>query len=334
MDGPYGVPLNEWLILVARQDASGKAGLVRRLLTVNFVPSVLVVACLWMLVRAGSYGGRSDWSRVLPSAPTVWAGTLLGVAGCAGVLAILLHPFQVRAVRVLEGYWDRWRPTACLAGVLTEIQRRRWEALSARSRHGVSDAAVVRVRADARRRLAARPPAAVLLPTALGNALRKGEITAGERYGLTTLTSWPRIYMQLSPQLAQALRSTRDALDTGVNLCWSFLATALLSAIALYDEPDSWWLPAAMLIVAAVAYKGAVIAAQAYSGLMHVVYDLHRFDLLDALHHGLPAKESERDLFEQVSDVLAGKWVADLPYEHHGGRNSGVGDTDGPADAQ
>jgi hypothetical protein len=292
---------------------------VRRLLTVNFVPSALFVACLWTLIRAGSYGGRSDWSEALPPSLLDWASALLGVVVCACVLALLLHPFQVRAVRVLEGYWDRWSATARLAGVLTEIQRRRRAALSTRSRRVSSDTAVTRVNADAHRRLAARPPADVLLPTALGNALRMGEITAGERYGLATLTSWPRIYMQLPQRMTQSLRSTRDALDAAVNLCWSFLTMGLASAVALYDEPGSRWLPAGMLITAAVAYKGAVIAAQAYSGLMHVVYDLHRFDLLEALHHGLPTKELERELFEQVSDTLAGEWVAHLPYEHRRG---------------
>ncbi|MET7775999.1 hypothetical protein ABZT28_09495 [Streptomyces sp. NPDC005388] len=308
--------------------------LVRRLLAVNFVPSLLPVGCLWTLVRAGSYSGPSDWSEAIPSAPISWIGTLLGVVVCTCVLALLLHPFQVRAVRVLEGYWDRWPTTARLAGVLTEIQRRRREALRTRSRLVASEAAVARVSADARRRLAARPPADVLLPTALGNALRTGEITAGERYGLTTLTSWPRIYMQLSPRMIEALRSTRDALDTAVNLCWSFLAVGILSGVAVYDEPGSYWLPAGMLIAATVAYKGAVITAQTYSGLMHVVYDLHRFDLLEALHHQLPTKESEREVFEKVSDTLAGEWVVDLSYEHRRAWESRVHDADGAADAQ
>lgn len=312
----------------------GRAGLVRRLLTVNFVPSLLFIACLWALARAGSYDGLSNWSEAFPSAPVEWADTVLGVVACACVLALLLHPFQVRAVRLLEGYWDRWSMTARIADVLTEIQRRRREALNTRSWQVALAPADVRVKADARRRLASRPPADVLLPTALGNALRAGEITAGERYGLTTLTSWPRIYMQLSHPMAQALRSARDALDAAVNLCWSFLAMGLLSTIALYDEPGTRWLPIGMLIAAAAAYKGAVTAAQAYSGLIHVVYDLHRFDLLEALHHPLPTKELERELFEQVSDALAGEWVADLSYEHHRGRESPVRDADGAADSQ
>ncbi|WP_405821371.1 hypothetical protein OG241_35870 [Streptomyces sp. NBC_01390] len=260
--------------------------------------------------------------------------TLLMLTACASLLALLLRPFQVRAVRVLEGYWDRWPTTARVAGVLTEIQRRKWEALRRQAGKVPADTAEGRVGADAQRRLALRPPAGVLLPTALGNALRSGEISAGERYGLTTLTSWPRIFMQVSPRMSQTLGVTRDGLDAAVNLCWSFLATGLLSVVPLRDEPGARWFPAVMLAAAAVAYKGAVIAAQAYSGLMRVVYDLHRFDLLDALHHRLPTKEEEREVFEQVSDTLVGEWVADLAYDHHGVRNSHVHDADGAADAQ
>nr|WP_239157802.1 hypothetical protein [Streptomyces sp. SID13726] len=247
---------------------------------------------------------------------------------------MLLSPFQVRAVRALEGYWERWRITAQLAGVCTEIQRRKWVALNARARQAPSNETVVRLSADAQRRLAMKPSPDVLLPTALGNALRTGEITAGERYGLDTLISWPRIYMQLPPRMHRTLQSARDALDSAANLCWSFLASALLSGVSFYDEPRVLWIPAAMLVVAALAYKGAVVAAQSYSSLMRVAYDLHRFDLLDALHHRLPDKANEREVFEQVTDSLAGEWIADLPYRHGSLRKSAVCDADRAADSQ
>ncbi len=173
-----------------------------------------------------------------------------------------------------------------------------------------------------------------LLPTALGNALRAGELSAGERYGLTTLSAWPRIYMQVSDRMAQALRSTRDALDTAVDLCWSLLASALALGAGLSDEPGARWLCIPMLVLAAVAYKGAVIAAQAYSGLMHVVFDLHRFDLLDALHHRLPTeREEEQEVFEQVSQLFAGREVPDLPYEHGTRRPSYADDADSTAES-
>ncbi|MEV0092028.1 hypothetical protein [Streptomyces sp. NPDC050738] len=256
----------------------------------------------------------------------------MGVGACAALLGLLLHPFQVRAVRVLEGYWDRWPVTAGLAGVLEEIQRRKQHGLRMKAEAAGPGAVPRRVSADAMRRMAGAPPEHVLLPTALGNALRAGELSAGERYGLTTLSSWPRVHMQTSHRLDASLRSTRDALDAGVNLCWSFLAAALVSVVALADEAKSLWLPAVAFVLSALAYKGAVIAGQAYSGLMHVVYDLHRFDLLEALHLPLPAREDEHETFQQVSGLFAGYRLPDLPYAH--GLRSGPDHSDGSADPQ
>ncbi|MGX1242290.1 hypothetical protein RKD46_003394 [Streptomyces pseudovenezuelae] len=294
----------------------GRASYVRRVLSVHFAPCALFVAGVLALVRAGSFSGRSDWRSVPPEGPVAALGLAATVTVCAALLGLLLQPFQVRAVRVLEGYWDRWTATAGLAEILVQVQRRRWEALRRRADRTAEKDAEFRMRADARRRLAAQPPADVLLPTALGNALRRGELSAGERYGLATLASWPRIYFQVSDRMADVLRSTRDSLDRSVNLCWSFLALTATGAVALYDESADWWWCAAGLTLAFVAYKGAVTAAQAYSGLMHVVYDLHRFDLLEALHYPLPTREGEEDAFGDVSDLLIHGERSDLPYAH------------------
>ncbi|WP_207945451.1 hypothetical protein [Actinomadura sp. 7K534] len=277
----------------------------------GFVPHAIFVACLWTLIRADAFSGHGRWTDAAPHTPAGIAGTVLGICACAAVLGLLLHPFQVRAVRMLEGYWGRWAPAARLADVLVRYQRRRWR----RAEGIVRDAGRERVRADGARRLAALPPYEVLLPTALGNALRAGEMRAGERYGLTTLASWPRIYPQISRSLASAVNSARDTLDTSVNLCYSFLACAAASGAAVYDESGVWWLPAGSLGAAALAYKGAVTTAQAYAQLMHVVYDLHRFDLVRAMHYPLPDREGEWDLFQRISDVLADR-AAELPYDH------------------
>ncbi|WP_405950129.1 hypothetical protein OG588_30930 [Streptomyces prunicolor] len=294
----------------------------RRLLMVGFVPCGLFVTCLGALVRAGSFAGRSDWARVIPGNPSGQAGILVALTVCTSLLALLLQPFQVRAVRVLEGYWDRWPATAGLAGVLIEVQRRRWEALRERAEGAVRGDTARRRRADAGRRLKARPDVGVLLPTSLGNALRAGELSAGERYGLSTLASWPRVYMQVSDRMSDTLSAARDALDTSVNLCWSFLAVAVVSGVAVYDEVNLWWLWGGALLLAAVAYKGAVIVAQAYSGLMHVVYDLHRFELLDALHYPLPLDDqAEQEIFGAVSDRFTGQAVGRVSYDHGGGRS-------------
>ncbi|MGX1367910.1 hypothetical protein RKD19_003269 [Streptomyces canus] len=314
----------------------GRAIYVRRVLSVNFAPCALFVAGVLALVRAGSFAGRSDWHAVPPEGPVAALGLAATVTACAALLSLLLQPFQVRAVRVLEGYWDRWLVTASLADALARVQRWRWRLLRKRAHGAAVSGRDLRVQADARRRLAGRPPGNLLLPTALGNALRAGELTAGERYGLTTLSSWPRIYVQVSDRMAEVLRSARDALDTGVNLCWSFLALTGTSVSALHDEPSSWWLCCVGLLLAAVAYKGAVTAAQAYSGLMHIVYDLHRFDLLEALHYPLPAdRESEEEVFAEVSELFSGIRPEGRVYDHpgQGGRAAAAAEADGTVEA-
>jgi hypothetical protein len=294
----------------------GRASYVRRVLSVHFAPCALFVTGVLALMRAGSFAGRSDWQAIPPGGPVAALGLTATVTACAALLGLLLQPFQVRAVRVLEGYWDRWLVTAGLAEIFVRVQRRRWESLRRRADKTAERDAEIRMRADAGRRLAARPPAAVLLPTALGNALRQGELSAGERYGLATLASWPRIYFQVSDRMADVLRSTRDSLDRAVNLCWSFLALTGAGAIALYDESTNLWWCAAGLTFAFVSYKGAVTVAQAYSGLMYIVYDLHRFDLLEALHYPLPTREDEDDAFADISDLFVHGEPPDLPYAH------------------
>ncbi|WP_046584853.1 hypothetical protein [Streptomyces mangrovisoli] len=288
----------------------------RRVLSVRFAPCALFVTGVLALIRAGSFSGRSHWATVWPQRPTAMLELVAATAAGAAVLGLLVQPFQVRAVRVLEGYWDRWPLTARLAGFLARVQRRRWRALQRRAVASADDDTDRRVRADARRRLAVRPAVEVQLPTALGNALRAGELSAGERYGLTTLPSWPRIYLQVSERLAEVLGSARDTLDGAVNLCWAFSALSVLGVVALHDEPSAWWLCLVGLMLAAVAYKGAVTAAQAYSGLMHIVYDLHRFDLLDALHYPLPADPASAEaLFAELSDEFAGRRPRRRPYD-------------------
>lgn len=313
----------------------------RRMLAVHFAPSALFVTYAWTLTRAGAFSGRTRWHEALPATPASAAAAVLAISASAALLGLLLHPFQVRAVRVLEGYWERWAPTSLLAGVLVEYQRRRWQTAREAGTHPVpTDSATarkslreqihdqdaeqrqLRLRGQALRRLAALPPQDVLLPTALGNALRAGELSAGERYGLATLTSWPRILPQVSARLSAALSSARDSLDCSVNLCHSFFASAVVSVVALYDEPRQWWLVLPLLALVALAYKGAVTAAQAYSGLMHVVYDLHRFDLAEALRRPVPEHGDEWGAFQRITDLLARPPTGSGAYEADGSADS------------
>jgi hypothetical protein len=206
-------------------------------------------------------------------------------------------------------------------GSPVEIHRRRQERLLAYFRENVPDPSAVRLYGGrivqdrqqeerqairnerlgvvAGRRLSTSYPKDIenLLPTRLGNALRAAEDRAGQRYGLDTIVSWPRLYPHLSNSLTGTVNDLRDQFDAAARLCVVLLLATLISAALLVTH--GWWLlvPVSTAFLSWVAYRAAVRAATAYGGQLLVAFDLHRFDMLRGLHLPLPpdAKTERKD---------------------------------------
>ena len=173
--------------------------------------------------------------------------------------------------------------------------------------------------ADAESRLRRLFPSdpAWLLPTRLGNALRAAETRAGEPYGLDAVVAWPRLYPLLPDGVRALVDDQRDGLDLAARFCAVFAAAAAVSLVLLATH--GWWLlvPAGCLLLAWLSYRGAVAAAVAYGEGIRAAIDLHRFDLLTAMHLPLPATlEQERAVNEQLSLFLRQSWPVDFVYEH------------------
>lgn len=305
-----------------------------RLLVVNLVPNALVLLSVWVFVRVGSFSGRSDWERLALANLKIDAFGVLVFVLATVVAVTILQPFQIRMIRLLEGYWDGWSFTARLAPLFREVQRRRLLALRQRkfdlscaversidrcgplveqakqSRRQARDrSAMARVSQRMERYpgrdldwLTGREVQIPLLPTALGNALRTAETSGGERYGLSTIGSWPRLYPHFSDKFTSMYNSARDGVDAASNLCISFFVAGIVSIVALIDEPKAYWIPAGILLLCFVSYIGAVAAATQHTTFVRVAYDLHRFDLVKAMHHKLPSTTAEeRELFKALS---------------------------------
>ena len=174
-----------------------------------------------------------------------------------------------------------------------------------------------------------------LLPTQLGNTLRAAEDRAGERYGLATVAAWPRMYPSLSDKLLDALSDRRDQLDTAARLCATFLLATVIAVGFLARNGGRWALlvPAACLGMAWVCYRAAVAAGQLHGELLEAAFDLHRFDLLAALHYEPPTdRREEYELNQRLSEFLEqgdagteadegsfneeGSLKPDRPYQH------------------
>lgn len=297
---------------------------------VNIVPSVVLVLITWALYAAQ----LMPW--VTPTGPAPGAASVvssardhLGLAGGALLIvavvvgAILLRPFQIAAVQLLEGYWQGRVGLRLFEALAVERQIRKFDAhatwRNARPRESRETRlrSVARASRQNRRRLrkamlgeqaVRRYPLsrADFLPTGLGNVLRRAETTAGERYGLDTVVMYQRLYPYLSASVSNSIANRLDLIDTACTFVIVFVTEAVLSAPLIW-RLDVWSVvPAVFVLFAAIAYRGARSVAERYGDALCVAFDLHRFDMVRALHRKLPrTPESELTENEELSNFLA-----------------------------
>jgi hypothetical protein len=222
------------------------------------------------------------------------------------LVGVLLRPFQIAVVQMLEGYASP-RPARHLYALAVERHRRIRHTASIQQDHldeeegepsrTLRSAAVGARREQRRRRLSARAdkvldryPEAddLLMPTLLGNVLRQGEEAAGRPYGLDSMTVYPRMYPSVSALLRADMSRQLDLIATTASLCIAFASAAVVS-LPVVLRPDLWRLiPLVALMLAIASYRGAVRASTEHAILLATAFDLHRFDMLKALHLALP----------------------------------------------
>jgi hypothetical protein len=236
------------------------------------------------------------------------------------VLAVLLRPFQIGAIQLLEGYWRRGGLAKALS---VERHNRNASAIQARLDAHPPDAPeqagfakvakfarqqhradVIKSRAN---QDAGRYPARaeLILPTALGNVLRRAESSAGERYGLSTLDAYPRLFPHLSPRLETEIAEQYHAIYSMTTFVIVFMVQTVATTPLLWLT--NWWslLPLVLAGLTAFAYRGAVTAGRRYGVYLAAAFDLHRFDMLASMHLELHRDgESEFQLNEQLSELL------------------------------
>ncbi|GAA4360551.1 hypothetical protein [Angustibacter luteus] len=289
---------------------------------VSLLPTSAGTLVVAFVVAAGAPGEQPGWDEAVRTARTLDASdvALLGVAVL--VVAVVLHPLQLQLVRLLEGYWGTGWLAARITAPLVARQRNARQALIERATldPATTDPAATSVPADAAvadqvRR--ARYPSDPLLPTALGNALRAAERSAGRRYGLDAVVLWPRLYPIVPPAQRAVVEDRRDQLDLTARMCATFAGVAVVTAALLWRYPLWWLLPLGVLALSVLAYRSAVAAALSYGEALHVTFDLYRFDLLAALHLPLPADNAaERQQNKALSTWLRQGGPAPEAYRH------------------
>jgi hypothetical protein len=307
---------------------------------VSVLPSILLVIYVFLLFSAGSLRHAPDWNAAFTALRNIGiaGGAVLTLSGI--VVALVMHPLQFSMVQLLEGYWGPGWLAQRIRVARIRRHRKRWlwlERFTAEmdstfrsfnerdpSHRKLEPGEIVdRVRALTQRDEGDRAllgyPADPdhIMPTRLGNMLRRYEILAGAPYELDAPTVLPSLALVAPPGHLDYLNDQRSALDLAVR-------TSITSAIACLVTLAFLWRSGLWLLIALIpygaayaAYRGSVIAAQSYGVTMSAVIALNRFTLYEKMHLPLPPETArERLMNRDFMDLLRHAEGASLTYRH------------------
>jgi hypothetical protein len=137
--------------------------------------------------------------------------------------------------------------------------------------------------------------------------LRSAEDYAFTTYGMDAVFWWPRLVALLPEEMREGIEDALTPLFALLNLATLVGLMALGGPIYLWRSGvGGWGKPAAVLaaglLLSRLLYLGAVAQARGYGQQIRAAVDLYRFELLQALHHSLPASpREERELWGRLT---------------------------------
>ena len=258
---------------------------------VSFLPTAFLVLFLLALIGLGPPSRDPSLENLITPLRALNAAQLAATSVLVIAAGLVIQPFQLALVRLLEGYGWSSRPIGSVFhAVGVELQWRRQARLRMLAgaplpSYGPWLTPWQRRKVTRRRQQqwnASRavpynwpptPAGNTYCPPRLGNALRAAELQAGQRYGLNTIDVWPRLLPNLSPRVTEIITDLRNQLDTSARFC-AVLVLATLASTALLAVHGPWLLiPAVTAVSSWIAYRAAVRAAIAHGRQLYVAFD-------------------------------------------------------------
>jgi hypothetical protein len=312
--------------------ALGAAGSVGRyFVVVSVLPSSLLVSYSYILIRSGAAQSRVDWAAGFHALAHAGVGGALLLGFIAVGVALLTHPLQFAIVQAFEGYWGTNRIAQALRvqRILRHQKRaERLEELEANAAEAMQELATKpeaveeRTRPESwsdeaqRERLTLYPRALDhVMPTRLGNVMRRFESAAGTQYGLDAPTIFPHLMLVAPAEHVAYVNDQRSQLDLAVRMAFTALLATAVSVGCLWRD-GLWLLIAAIPYAAAyLSYRGSVVLARQYATAVTTVIDLDRFLLYERLHLDVPATtRSERSQNRRMLRLLQHTRAPTLTY--------------------
>jgi hypothetical protein len=156
-----------------------------------------------------------------------------------------------------------------------------------------------------------------VMPTRLGNVLRRAESRAGSQYKLDSFQAVPHLLLISPTNHVDYVNDQRSQLDLAVRMTFVSIAASVTAIIFLW--PYGTWVLIALIpyALAYLSYRGSVVAAGHYGTALEALINLNRFSLYQQLHLQLPAStEIERAKNEKLINLLNYVPKITVDYEH------------------
>lgn len=282
---------------------SGAASSIGRYFNVvSSMPALLFVTYMVALARSGAWSASDiNFDRIFAQDPLATAAL---IALLTFLTAVSLHPLSFLLIRIYEGYWGTSGFWADLATLRILHHKRLIDFLNSQHAHQKAprepdEAGAVRARfygMETQRRLAGYPAEHELLPTRLGNAMRRHERRAGRAYGLEAPEAVPRISLVADPRHLDYVQDQRLSLELTLRV--SFLSTiaAIATVVAMFSH--GVWVLLALFpyCVAWLSYRGAVVTAGNYGHSLEMLVDMNRFRLYERMRLPIPSSTDKEQI--------------------------------------
>jgi hypothetical protein len=296
---------------------------------VSFIPSLFLVGFTFVLIKSGAWSGAGEPDWVKAGNSLAHFGNLALLALVSIALGVIVHPIQFALVQFFEGYWGvgtlakRIRAARIMHHVgarkalFRELARTR-KAANAEPLGSRGRVELISVRNESDRLFGAYPiDVDDIMPTRLGNVLRRHEKLAGSQYGLRAIGVIRHMSLVAPVQRVEYVNDQKQLLDLSVRMsATSIIATLVAIAFLWHHGP---WLLLALIPygIAYLSYRGAVVVAQEYGSAVSTMIDLDRFALYDSLRLPRPGTTvDERQVNAKLMQLINHNPGVVLQYEY------------------
>jgi hypothetical protein len=280
---------------------------------ISVIPSSLYVTFVYLLIESGSWEHSPDWNKAFTSFEHIGIGGIGALAFLSIGLGLVIHPIQFALVQFLEGYWGtgsavqsiRVQRILYYQRLCRRLRRERVTAL--KQLENLPNQTTVDSKATRARLISQRAEALRIsdyfprrtddiMPTRLGNMLRRYESQAGSQYGMDALQVVPHLLSIAPADHVDYVGDQRSQLDLAVRM--TFISLAASATTVLFLWPYGLWILVAAIpyLLAYLSYRGSVVAAGHYGAALDTLINLDRFMLYEQLHLPLPVDTTDERL--------------------------------------